>query len=61
MILVETIALLLISEQQYPVASTEVNLRYLLHEHFQDDASGQSFRSMIIYGRPDGDTVTLSF
>jgi hypothetical protein len=60
LILDETIALLLLSEQQYLVAPTSVKLRSLLHEHFQDDVSGQTFRSMIIYGRPDGDTVTLS-
>jgi hypothetical protein len=59
-ILDKTIALLLLSEQQYLVASTAVKLRSLLHEHFQDDASGQSFHSMIIYGRPNCDTVTLA-
>jgi hypothetical protein len=59
-ILEETIALLLLSDQRYPLPSTAVKLRSLLHEHFQDDASGQSFRSMIIYGRPDGATVTVS-
>ena len=61
MILDETIALLLLSEQQYPVASPAVNLTSLLLVHFQDDASCSSFRSLFFYGRPFGDTVIFSF
>jgi hypothetical protein len=61
-ILDETIELLcLSSEQQHPTSPTVFKLKGLLEKYFQDDVTGQLFRSMIIYGKPDGAVVSLDY
>jgi hypothetical protein len=58
-ILDETIALLLLSSEHH-VTSTVKDLKGLLEKYFHNDAFGQFFRSMIIYGSPDGAAIPLA-
>jgi hypothetical protein len=57
-ILAKTIELLLSSHSR-PTLDTRDNLQLLIDEFFQEDAFGQSFCSMIVYGKHDGAEVTL--
>jgi hypothetical protein len=57
-ILIKTIELLLSSGSRSTLATRD-NLKLLIDQYFQEDPFGQSFPSMMVYGKQDGAEVTL--